>query len=235
MAQESGIVVGGVTYPLLHPLTQAHLPVVTWRGVGPRAPEFRAGDGYNKKRVKRIDCCVWHWTGGENEPDVVAEVLRTRKLGVEFAIGRTGAVWQFCDPAVVDTADAGPLNSRSVGVEVTCYGFAGSWKFDPVRALRVPVVPKLGKDRELYAALTHGRSVQTAKLYPAQMVACLALADALSAALDIPRRVPPVEATTVLPGVGAFQGHLGHFHVSAEKRDPGPWFVDQLRQHFEAG
>jgi len=238
VALEAGIVVGGVT----HPVTGADgrtMMVVSWRGPTPNVPEFKAGDGYNKPRVKPIDCCVWHWTGGEAEPPRVAETLRRRKLGVEFAIGRDGRLYQFCDPLLVDTADAGILNSRSVGVEIVCYGFAGGWTWDPVRALKVPRIPPKGRDRETYLATTHGRSVRTAKFYPAQVAAALALADALSSALPIPRDVPPSTQVTSMPtaalvGPQAFRGHLGHYHVSEHKRDPGPWFMDQLRAKFIA-
>jgi len=238
MALETGIVIGGVTHPVT--VDGRTVSVISWRGTTPRVPGFRAGDGFNKPRgATPIDAVVWHWTGGENEPPRVAETLRKRKLGVEFAIGRDGKVYQFCDPLLVDTADAGILNARSVGVEVVCYGFAGGWTWDPIRAMRVPLVPLRGRDRETYLATTHGRSVRTAKFYPPQVAAALGLADALSAALGIERDVPPSSQTTAMPraalvGPQRFRGHLGHYHVSEHKRDPGPWFVDQLRDHFAA-
>lgn len=235
----SGIQVGDRTFALSHPDTGHPIPVFAWNDPPGRirVPEFRAGDGYNKKRMHGIELVVWHWTGGEAEPDRMAETLRKRKLGVEFAIGRYGNVFQFCDPSVVDTADAGVVNHRSVGVEVVCYGFAGGWTFDPVRAVKVPKIPKLGRDREVYVAETHGRKVKTAKFYEAQVSSAVALAEALCAALDIPRRVPPPEADGVYDPALArddqrFRGHVGHYHVSKNKRDPGPWFMDSLFDHF---
>lgn len=236
----AGIIVRGETFPVLHPSTKQPMRVFAWSdppGSGPRVPEFKAGDGYNKGRTKPVDLCVWHWTGGEAEPDRVAETLRKRKLGIEFAIGRTGAIYQFCDPAEVDTADAGIVNSRSVGVEITCYGYAAS-VFDPLRALKVPRVPPLGRDRETYVAETHGRKVKTAKFYTPQINAALGLADAISAALGIPRQVPPEEedgefANVLWPSEMRFRGHCGHYHITRKKRDPGPWFMDELGDHFE--
>lgn len=230
-----GIQVGKRAIQVVDPKTREPLPVRRWNdGQLPRCPEFRAGDGYNKRRTQTIDKCCWHWTGGEGEPDRMAETLRKRKLGVEFAIGRSGRIWQFCDPLEVDTADAGILNARSVGVEIVCYGYAASiW--DPLRAIKVPLVPLLGKDRETYEALTHGRRVVTAKFYPAQLRAALALADALSAALGIARAVPePGYDTGVYPGVREFGGHVGHYQITDSKRDPGPWFMRELREHFAA-
>lgn len=208
-----------------------------WSGCGPRVAEFRAGDGYNKRRRSVIDSCVWHWTGGEGEPDRVAETLRKRKLGVEFAISRVGAIWQFCDPLEVDTADAGVMNARSVGVEIVCYGYAASWQA-PGRVLRVPVVPALGRDRERYVDTVHGKPVETAWFYPAQLRAAATLARTLSAALHIPRVVPREQGGGVLRRamlpleLRAFAGHLGHYQITAEKRDPGSRLLEYLTEQL---
>lgn len=236
-----GIVVAGVAYPVLHPTTQHPIPVFAWNDPpgSLRVPEFRAGDGYNKRRTQPIDLCVVHWTGGEAEPDRMAETLRKRKLGVEFAISRLGNVFQFCDPAYVDTADAGTVNNRSVGIEVVSYGYAGGWAFDPVRAVKVPRVPPIARDRVTYPAVTHGRKVQTAMFYPAQIAALCGLADALTAALPaIQREVPPlaydgsVYGPALLRGDSRFAGFVGHYHLTTAKRDPGPLTIEALRLHF---
>lgn len=200
---------------------------------GPRVPEFKAGDGYNKPRVRAIDSCVWHWTGGEGDPIVVAETLRRRKLGVEFAIARDGALYQFCDPCVVDTADAGILNSRSVGVEIVNYGYAGGWTFDPVRAVRVPLVPKLGKDRETYEDAIHGKTVRHADFYAVQNATAMALAQVLSDVLPIPRVVPLDAAGFIRRALtpaelSGFKGHLGHYHITTAKRDPGTRLIERI-------
>lgn len=255
-----GIIVGGIVTPVVHPETKHPVPVFAWCDPpgALRVPEFRAGDGYNKSRIKwPVDLCVWHWTGGEAEPDRMAETLRERKLGVEFAVSRAGNIFQFCDPRAVDTADAGGVNNRSVGVEVVNYGYAAGFTIDPVRAIKVPTVPKLGKDRETYEAMTHGRVVKTAKLYPAQMAACIALAEAISASIpSIPRSVPLMPAgvtgyhrifpTALGPSsvldrsmeparLSQFAGHIGHYQITDQKRDPGPWFMEQLYAHFTRG
>lgn len=204
--------------------------VFSWADNAPgrlHVPEFRPGDGYNKKRRHAIDLAVWHWTGGENEPDVMAETLRKRKLGVEFAISRHGIIWQFCDPAYVDTADSGEVNHRSVGIEIVSYGYS-SW--DVKR--RVFAVPKRGADRMTYDATTHGKTVKTAMFYPAQLRAARGLSIALSDALQIPMRVPRSDVTGVLPELATFSGHIGHYHITEGKRDPGPMLIDELRDTF---
>lgn len=227
----SGIIIGGDPVPVSHPDTRYPIPVFAWCDPPGTVdvPEFKAGDGYNKERVHDIDLCVWHWTGGEAEPDRMAETLRRRKLGVEFAISRHGAIFQFCDPLWVDTADAGSVNHRSVGVEIINYGFRRWWKGY--------TAPRIARDRQLYQATTHGRTVKTAHFYEAQTSAALALADALHAGLGVPRRVPPLEVDSVyepalLRDESRFQGHVGHYHVSKKKRDPGPALIEALDDHF---
>lgn len=240
---DAGIVVADRVYPVMGGLTGRPIRVRTWRdGDLPKVMEFKPGDGFNKGRRTAIDLAAWHWTGGESSPEQVMRTLQARKLGVELCIPRNGEIWQMCDPWFVDTADISLLNYRSVGIEVILYGFAGFTWADPLRMLRVPFIPKLGRDRETYVAATHGRKITTAKPYPAQMDAMLGLADALSLALNIPREVPPSEfddrvyPRALLRGEGErFRGHIAHFQATTAKRDIGPWPMQQLRIHFSKG
>lgn len=229
----SGICVGGKFFPVTNPATGSPVPVRRWNdGEKPVVPEFKPGSGYNKKRVKPIDLFVFHWTGGEQDPIPMAETLRTRKLGVEFAISRSGTIYQFCDPMVVDTADAGIVNSRSAGCEIVCYGYRSAWELRHAFG-----VPKLGQDRDTYEAETHGTKVKTAKFYPAQIHAAIGLANAFSDAVPAVRRqVPPQACTRAMDKavLDMFKGYIGHYHITADKRDPGPHLMDQLRYAFEA-
>jgi hypothetical protein len=239
-----GIIVEGRAYPVIHPVTKQPIRVRAWTdppGEGPRVPEFRVGDGYNKKRAKwPVDLFVWHWTGGEAEPERVAETLRQRKFGVEFAIGRYGSIYQFCDPAYVDTADAGFANSRSVGCEVVNYGYR-SWTYDPVRAIKLgPVIPKLGLDRPTYPASIHNRKLPPlARFYQEQIHSAVALAEAFSSAVPSVSRKVPVDVsgklTTAVHDIAAWSGHLGHYHLTERKLDPGLDLLEALRQRFAAG
>ena len=226
----SHVYVGGLWWPVAGVGGQP-LPVRCYL-LDKRVLEFRPGDGYNKRRRTPVEACVWHWTGGEREPLDMVKTLQARKLGIEFAIGRDGMIYQFCDPNKVDTADAGILNSRSCGVEIVNYGYSAQ-RGALARVLSVPVVPTPGRDRPTYEASTHALALRTARFYPAQLEAALGLADALSSALGIPR-VVPAEAydLTVLPGVLDFRGHLSHSHITAKKRDCGPELLQTLRGHF---
>lgn len=220
MARE--IIVGGQRYPL----PGENAPVVlTWLDHG---ISFMPGEGFNKPRLRKIDLAVWHWTGGEGEPPQVAATLKTRGYGVEFAIARTGVVWQFADPLEVDTADAGSVNARSVGIEVVSYGMRG----------RDDKTPALGRNRLTRTVRIHGNPVVVASFYPAQLTAARSLADALSRALGVPRRVP-LSADRVVQAkqlnavdMARFTGHVGHYHLTHEKCDPGPDFMAELQAHF---
>lgn len=223
------IIIGGVRHELGVPGEQPPV-VLTWHDHG---IAFVPGEGFNKRRRLKIDLAVWHWTGGEGEPPQVAQTLRTRGYGVEFAIARTGVIWQFADPLEVDTADAGGVNARSVGTEIVSYGMksrAANW-----------APPSAGMNRMLRDRRIHGERVLVADFYPAQLTAARALADGLSRTLGIPRRVPTSSDGMVLArqmnatDLARFAGHVGHYHLTHEKLDPGPDLIAELQQLFRSG
>lgn len=223
---KSDIIIGG--QPLALGVHDEVPPIVlTWHDHG---ISFAPGQGFNKKRKKKIDLAVWHWTGGEGEPPQVAETLKTRGYGVEFAIARTGVIYQFVDPLEVDTADAGGVNARSVGTEIVSYGF----KRPDV------AIPRGGMNRLQRERRIHGERVTVADFYPAQLTAARALADGLSRGLGIPRRVPMSAEGAVLArqipttDLARFTGHVGHYHLTHEKYDPGPDLLGELGELFAA-
>lgn len=222
----SEIIIGGKRIRLGLPNERTPI-VLTWEDHG---ISFKPGEGHNKKRRLPIDLVVWHWTGGEGEPPAMAQVLKTRGYGVEFAIARTGVIYQFVDPKEVDTADAAGVNARSVGIEIVSYGFrqsAPNWK-----------APKIGLDRAEREVSIHGQRVRTAAFYPAQLEAARALADGLSRALGVPRKVPltaagvPITKAMSTTEIARFSGHVGHYHLTAQKLDPGPDFIAELARLF---
>lgn len=207
------VIIGGIEYP-------CGAEVSTWHDHG---LEFHAGKGA-RKRTQVPDLLVLHVTGGEGAPPQVYTTLVRRELGIEFVIDIEGVIWQFCDPLLIDTFDAGPINRRSIGVEIVNYGY----RADP------KTVPLKGRARPLYDTIIHGRKIKMARSNPAQLAALVALADTLSLALNIPRRLPRNAAGDVhtrLMGpaeVYAFRGVLGHLHVSGAKVDPGTDVFDAL-------
>ena len=204
----AGVIIGGKQFPCA-------AEVSTWHTHG---LEFRPGKGA-RKRTQVPDLFVLHVTGGEGAPPAMFETLTQRELGIEFAIDVEGVIWQFCDPLLVDTFDAGPINKRSIGVEIVNYGY----RVDP------KTVPLKGKTRPLYDCIIHGRRVVMARSNPAQIAALVALADTLTScpALKIPRRLPRTKSGEVhgrlldSAEIAAFAGVLGHLHVSGAKIDPG--------------
>jgi hypothetical protein len=199
------------TLPLVHLWTETGMETTPARGA--------------RKRRRKIDLAVWHWTGGEGDARQLFDVLTKRELGVEFYIDPVGEVWQFCDPALVDTFDAGWINDRSTGTEIANYGFTGPGRPIPVK----------GRKRPTYSTIQNGKPQVFAHFWPAQIAAALALGDTLSRALQFPLDVPLGARGFVAPNllprkrVEAFQGHLGHFHVSEVKRDPGLDLLEAFR------
>lgn len=204
------LILNGIEYP-------CNTPVVDWRTHG---LTFKPGKGARKRDVKKtdIDLMVWHWTGGESTHQGLFSILENRNLGVEFSIDREGTIWQFCDPVLVDTWDAGTVNPRSMGVEIANYG----------EPLSGGVIPKKGQDREVYECRLHGKDRKFARFYKPQIQSALDLANAISLAYpDIPRVVPKdangdlLKRTMTDSELKSFKGHLGHYHVTNNKKDPG--------------
>jgi len=234
-----GIILGGKRY-------ECRAPVLTWEEHG---MEFKIGRGA-RRRVEEIDLFVWHWTGGENEPPTMYRTLEKRKLGVEFAITRAettpgyATIYQFADPLILDTFDAGYVNRVSMGCEVINYG----WR----RLKNLGRIPKRGRDRERYKTLWNGRRPTYARFYPHQLHSVLALADAVcdSGVTKIEKRVPRAPAVTPRGVIGReiigepvedllrrpmtkdelidFHGHIGHNHVTKKKSDPGTDLLQHL-------
>lgn len=215
----TGLIIGGRVVPCAQ-------PVFNWHDHG---MEFRPGDGARKRIAKQtIDLFVWHWTGGSGDMDALYRVLDSRELGVEFGIDRTGAIYQFADPLLVDTYDAGPYNPRSVGCEVSNYGFAA--KDRPV--------PKADRDRPTYATVQNGKTRTFARFFPAQLAASVALGNAVSDAIPtIPKRIPTDAKGVLYPDtmkraeLATFSGHLGHYHLTDSKSDPGADLLGNLLDH----
>lgn len=154
---------------------------------------------------------VWHHTGGENGAVGVHATLLARELSVHFLIDSLGSIHQYCDTEA-RCSHAGAANGYSIGVEIAN------------RANRVTFAR--GIRRTLVREEIHGVDATCTTFVPAQLASALALADTLSAAYGLPMAVPMFGAHVHAGVVNAselasFRGHLGHFHVSDRKRDPG--------------
>ncbi len=180
--------------------------------------EFKPGDGARRRVVSKVplDLGLWHWTGGEGSAAACFRVLHQRELGVETYIGKDGDLWQFADPVLVDTYDAGPYNPRSWGTEIANYGFTG-----PGRAAPNPA-------RGTYETTMNGGRHTFARFFPAQIRTAIALARAQSRSVPTIGLAVPVGADGKLyPSVMTrdalrrFKGHVGHYMLTSNKADPG--------------
>ena len=204
------LIIGGKKYV-------CNWPVVQFADSG---IDFKVGEGSRRRSPKIVpDLFVCHWTGGENDIETLVRVLDTRELGVEFGLDAASVIWQFCDPMLIDTFDAGTVNKRSFGCEAVCYGFTGPGRDAP---------PPRGLARGTYQTVLHGKKRELAHFYPKQLEAYTALINCVTAAVpSIPRRVPTgidgkLRTGTLRPAeLARFKGVLGHFHVSESKSDPG--------------
>lgn len=239
-----GIIIGGKTYAVEN--EGGPILCFNWKEDG--LLEFKPSQGHNKERDTDIDTAAWHWTGGEGSPEQVARTLIKRLLGVEFVIGaRIGvvpyaAIYQFCDPMEVDTADTSYLNNRSIGVEMVNFAYKSGW--NPMRWKW----PRVAKDRKVDGQLIKGREIiemelrertrKVADFYPHQYGTALALSRVFNEVLGIPKLVP-AEDGEVLKKTWEREklvkwlddncgGNVGHYMVSDRKADPGSKFMDRL-------
>jgi hypothetical protein len=229
MAQ--GVIVGGKTYPLLHPITKHPIPVFNWHDT---KMEFAIGDGYNKRRTVDITLGVYHWTGSENPVETMYRVLNKRKLGVEFCITPLGSLYQFCDPVLVDTADAGKANKISFGVEVINQGTTSLWNPKKWKTPRAQV--RGGYDlgpRPHYLTEIHGKKKRCYDFYP-QQTATMCAFNALMV-----EAIPTYEADVCIePGLidwENYRGAVGHLNITKRKIDPGTRPMQHLEMFMRTG
>ncbi|TXH10316.1 MAG: hypothetical protein E6R03_15645 [Hyphomicrobiaceae bacterium] len=207
-SHQAGLILDGIAYSCAS-------PVLNWYQHG---LETKIG-GNNKKRKpgQIVDLFVVHWTGGTGDASRLFRVLGTRELGVEFFIDYDGTIYQFCDPVLVNTADAGFINPRSYGVEVRCLGI-------PRKGVKTP-------DQPTYYTTLRGRKREYVHFTQAQYKALYDLYQALSEAkhplLKLPLRVPcdaggSLLTRTMTPyEIKLYSGAIGHYHISDNKADPG--------------
>ncbi len=199
----------------------------------------------------RIDQVVIHYdaTGLSRE---CFRVLQTRGLSAHFLLDLDGTIYQTLD--LRERAwHAGEANSRSIGIEIANVGAYAADETDELDAwyrtdrrgrttLRIPkrygdgglrmkrFVAKPARDG-LVAGVIQGRELVQYDFTPEQYDALTGLLAGLHGAfpgiaLDMPRDAAGRPITVVLSEdeLAAFRGVLGHYHVSAEKVDPGPAF-----------
>lgn len=227
----SGVLVGGISHPLLHPITQHPIPVF---GPKDHGMEFRIGEGHNKARVVPITLGVYHWTGSENPVETMFRVLNGRKLGVEFCITPLGSLYQFCDPLLVDTADAGAANKISFGVEIVNQG-TRQW-YNPKKWKTPRAQSRGGYDlgpRMSYETEIHGKKTRCYDFYPQQTVTACALNELMFKA--VPGYKDEVCTEHSVIDWRNFNGAVGHLNLKTSKTDPGTRLMVNMDHYMRTG
>ncbi len=163
---------------------------------------------------KKIDLAVLHWDCCTSS-HTCFHVLLERKLSAHLLVDGDGMVYQTLDLAQARASHAGVANERSIGIEI-----------------QNPVQPPTGylptsynpKSRPLISEIqAHtGQPWQRLDYTEVQKTRVVQLIEALCERFGISRRLPSNAdggLSSRLPN--AFSGVCGHYHVNAEKHDPG--------------
>ena len=201
--------------------------VVTWQdpdGLGlVNLPVWR------KRPAGPIDLLVLHLDGCRSSRQCY-DVLIERGLSAHLLVDRDGVIYQTLDLQDACAFHAGPVNRRSIGVEIC--NPERLERNDPKDAR--PVVT-LGVSN----AGPGGARSQVLGFYPQQVKAIIALARALASLFPIPLLLPKSSAADAPAGVslgcdsrvasGEFRGICGHYHLQTNKIDPGTSLWQPLR------
>jgi hypothetical protein len=148
-----------------------------------------------------------------------------RGLSVHFMVDNDGTIYQTLDLLHCAFHAAG-VNEVAVGIELQNRGDAA----------RYPDVYAGARDK--VTCRVHGVQFLAYDFTEAQYAAMIRLAGALSRIFDIPPVSPQLGGAplwTVIDRPRAFNGFIGHFHISANKWDPGPWDFGRMLGRIGAG
>ncbi len=152
-----------------------------------------------------------------------------RGLSCHFLIDNDGTIYQTLDLAYMGFHAAG-LNANSIGVELCNRGDA---KKSPGYYNK-----KKGPKRTVTACKVHGHTYLAYTYTEPQMDAFRELARGLQKILpnlptEFPQSSPGQQSWGVIERVKSFSGYLGHYHITRQKWDPGPFdfkdFFDGIR------
>lgn len=191
-------------------------------------PKLQFKPGASACRVrgdKNPDLFVLHWTAGEGGNAGVFNVLRNRKLSVQFQCDQKGKLIQYCDAHLI-CGHSGKFNPRSIGIEISN---VGTGKINP----KFP--------RQRYKGEINGRTVYIAEFYPIQIKVVADLIEEVCRITGILRQIPVDEKgeiwnKTLTPKQSAaFKGVVNHFHISSKKKDAGFDMITELKKRGFVG
>jgi len=168
---------------------------------------------------------VVHWTGGEGGGQQVFQTLRQRNLSVHFLIDQEGTIFQYA-PLGARCSHAGIANGWSIGIEIA-------------NRANEQEAHKLWH-RDLVETKIHGRKVTYTNFLSAQYLSCYWLVRKVCMHYGLPMEAPRDANGVLETGVlgvdrlRTFRGVLGHYHLTAQKTDPGPEILDFLTSNASA-
>ena len=219
-------------------------------GLTPEELERVRGGGWDLELLqKAVDKFVLHFDISGTSRQCF-NVLHDRSgLSVHFMLDLDGTIYQTLD--LKERAwHATIANSRSVGVEIANVGAYGKDEADPFAEwyaresdgqVRLTIPPRLGDGgirgvyrparNEPVRGVIQGRELRQYDFTPQQYEALIKLTAVLCRIFPQLRcDYPRDESGQLIPcklsagQLAAYQGLLGHYHVQADKVDPGPAF-----------
>lgn len=186
---------------------------------------------YRARKAKRtVKMFVVHWDACLSSRQM-SKVLKDRGLSVAFAIDNDGTIFQLMDTKHIAWHAKG-VNTHSVGVEMT----------NAVR-LRYQKWYKeqgFGKRPVIINAELNGETLPPMLgFYPEQIEALKALMKAVCVAHNIPFKTPLDKNGSLVAGVDrrvqgrAFEGVVGHYHVTRVKQDPAGLPLDKIVEEIK--
>ncbi|MCA9665248.1 MAG: N-acetylmuramoyl-L-alanine amidase [Myxococcales bacterium] len=188
-------------------------------GLQNRTTRFRRrrlmGNSHSLSRLRKIVRQIVVHLDGCRDARMCYHVLHNQRgLSVHFMVDNDGTIYQTLDLEHC-AFHAGGVNEISIGIELQNRGDAA----------RSPNYYK--KERPTVTCRVHGHQFLCYDFTPAQYVAMQRLTHALTRILDVPLVSPQDSAKrhmwTKLESPRSFRGFLGHYHVSTNKWDPGPF------------
>jgi N-acetyl-anhydromuramyl-L-alanine amidase AmpD len=201
----------------------------------------------------KVDQFVIHYDVAGTSRQCFKALHDGRNLSVHFMLDVDGTIYQTLD-LKERAWHAGPANTRSIGIEIANIGAyrpddpkspldewyprdeAGhrrivfpAWLKEP--GIRTPdFIPRPARDEAVLGAI-HGHMLRQYDYTPQQYDSLIKLTATLCSALprlkcDYPRDAKGQLITGKLPEqqLEAYQGLLGHYHITTNKIDPGPAF-----------
>lgn len=135
-----------------------------------------------------------HWTGGEGSPETLKKVLKDRNCSIHFNVAANSDIWQFCDLSNRCVHIGSPWNDFSIGIEVTCRGYASPEDLEKARVKDKDIRDREKIDwqisRDFYSDVIAGDNVRMASFSKGQIDSILWLCDKLSVTLGISKIIP---------------------------------------------